>query len=440
MTRNSSTLKQLLATTLGVTALLMLDTSAYSDAPTAWPQWRGSAQNGVATGTHYPTQWNEESNIDWKTEIPGLGGSTPVTHDNVAYLTSGMDGKNKLMAIDTESGTVKWEIEIGDDTGNKHKKGGGSNPSAITDGELIYAFFRSGDLGCVDKNGKLKWQTQLSYDMKDGLWWDLGTSPILTDNAVVLTVMHTGPSYLIAFDKQTGKELWKGDRSVDAPKEAAQSYATPLNVQVDGKPMIAVMGGDYLTIHDASNGKELGRLGGFNPTSHEYFRSIASPVAQGNLIICPYARGASVTAVRMDDLAKGKGKDAIAWFRDDIGSDVPTPAAKDGRVYFISDGKQTRGLVTCVDAKTGETIWDTKLPKSRVGFSSSPLIAGDHLYITGENATTYVIGPLSAGKNELAATNEVSDDVQYTVASPTAIGDAILLRSRSHLYKIKSDD
>jgi hypothetical protein len=411
-------------------------TSAFADSPTSWSQWRGVSQNGVADDGEYPIEWNEQSNVAWKTAIPGVGGSTPVISGNTAYLTSGNDGKNTLLAIDTTDGSIRWEATIGNDTGGKHKKGGGSNPSCITDGESIFAFFRSGDLGCVDKTGKVKWTTQLSYDMKDGLWWDLGTSPILTDKAVVITVMHTGPSYLVAFDKQSGKEIWKGDRSVDAPREAAQSYSTPVNVNVAGSNAIAVMGGDYLTIHSADDGKELGRLGGFNPTSHEYFRSIASPVAYGNLIVCPYARGATVTAVRLDDLAEGKGKEAIEWFRDDLGSDVPTPAALNGKAYFVSDGKQTRGTVTCIDVASGKTQWSEKLPKSRVGYSSSPLIANDHLYVTAENATTFVLGPLSANKPTLLATNKVSDDTQFTVASPVPIGDGILLRTKSHLYKL----
>ncbi len=410
--------------------------AAHADSPTSWNQWRGISQNGVAGDGEYPIEWNEQSNVAWKTAIPGVGGSTPVTDGNVAYLTSGNDGKNTLMAIDIDDGSIRWKATIGNDTGGKHKKGGGSNPSCVTDGELVFGFFRSGDLGCVDRSGKVKWTTQLSYDMKDGLWWDLGTSPILTDRAIVITVMHTGPSYLVAFDKRTGEELWKGDRSVDAPREAAQSYSTPVNINVGGRSAIAVMGGDYLTVHRADDGKELGRLGGFNPTSHEYFRSIASPVVQGNLIICPYARGATVTAVRLDDLAAGKGKDAIEWFRDDLGSDVPSPAATNAKAYFVSDGKQTRGTVTCIDVLTGKTLWTYKLPKSRIGYSSSPLIAGDHLYVTAENATTFVLGPLSGDKPTLVATNEVADDTQFTVASPVPAGNGILLRSKSHLYKL----
>lgn len=413
--------------------------AGWAESPT-WHQWRGESQTGMASGKTYPTAWSEtddeKQGIGWSVEIPGLGGSTPVIANQTAFLTAGEGGKNVVYAVDTVSGEIKWTTAVGKDAGNKHKKGGGSNPSPITDGKHLYVFFRSGDLACLDFAGKVRWQASVNYDMKDGLWWDLGSSPILTDKAVVLAIMHTGPSYLVAFDKEQGEELWRADRELDAPQEAAQSYATPLNVTVHGKDAIAVMGADHLTLHAAADGKELGRLGGFNPTAHQYFRSISSPVAQGNLVICPYARGDSVTAVDMNMLADGKGKDAIVWFRDDLGSDVPTPAIKNGNVYFISDGKQTRGLVTCVDIQTGETQWELKTKKARASFSSSPLVAGDHLFVTREDATTYVIGPLASKKPNIVSTNGLADNQQYTVASPIPSGDGLLIRTKHNLYQI----
>ena len=381
-------------------------------------------------------RWSDSKGIDWQTAIPGLGGSTPVTSGDTAYLTAGVDGKNTVFAINTKTGKVDWQVIVGSDAGPKHKKGGGSNPSAITDGQHVYAFFRSGDLGCIDKSGKVVWQKSVTYDLKEGLWWDLGTSPILTENAIVVTLMHTGPSYLVAFEKQTGTQLWKADRELGAPKEAAQSYATPLNVKVKGHDAIAVMGADHLTLHSASDGKELGRLGGFNPTSHQFFRSISSPVAHGNIIVCPYARGATVTAVNMDALASGKGNDSIVWFRDDLGSDVPTPAIHNGNVYIVGDGKQSRGKISCLNLQSGETIWDLQIKKSRIGYSSSPLVAGDHLYVTQENATTHVIGPLSSNSPEVISSNKLDDDEQFTVASPIPVGNALLIRSKHNLYHV----
>jgi outer membrane protein assembly factor BamB len=363
-----------------------------------------------------------------------------VVADGSAYLTTGLDGKNLLMALDVNDGSVQWQVALGNDRGGKHKKGSGSNPSPVVDGERIFAYFRSGDLACVNNRGEVQWQLNLQDRFgEDTLWWDLGSSPTVTQNAVVVAVMQTGPSYVVAFDKKSGEQLWKSDRMLGAPEEAAQSYTTPLLVDVHGEETIAVMGADHLTLHRADNGREIGRLGGFNPAGEQFFRSISSPVADGNVIVCPYSRGATLTAVNMEDLASGKGEDAILWFRDDLGSDVPTPAADNGRVYIVSDGRTSRGLVSCLDIKTGETLWEVQTPRSRIGFSSSPLVAGDHLYVTSEVGTTYVIGPLSFGQPVLVAENRIADDAQYTVASPSPLGGNLLLRSRNNLYRIQGE-
>lgn len=405
-----------------------------------WPQWRGADQNGVATGKNYPLHWSEKSGIAWKVELPGRGGSTPVVQGQTAYLTAGVDGKNFLIAIDSEAGKIKWQAEVGEDRGGKHRKGSGSNPSPIIDGDLIYAYFRSGDLGCVDSAGNVKWKINLQKKYgEDSLWWDLGSSPLLTENAIVVVVMQTGPSYLAGFDKQTGSELWKVDRMLDAPEEAAQSYTTPLLVKIGDQAAIAVMGADHLTLHSSADGNELGRLGGFNPSGNTYFRSISSPVADGDIIVCPYARGSTVTAVRMSDLVAGKGNESIAWFHEDSGSDVPTPAALDGKIYIVGDMNKRKGVVTCLDIETGITEWSVSLGKSRQGYSSSPLIAGNHAYVTQENGTTYVIGPLDAEQPKLVSTNAIADDKPFTVASPVPIGDDLLLRSRSYLYRIAGE-
>ncbi len=398
-----------------------------------WRQWRGNDQTGVASGENFPTQWSEDSSIAWRVEVPGLGGSTPVVSGNQAFLTSGIDGQNRLLSMDIDSGKLLWNTKIGTDRGAKHRKGSGANPSPVTDGILTYAYFRSGDLAAVDRQGTIRWQKNLQSAFgEDTLWWDLGTSPLLTDQAVVIAVMQSGPSYLVAFDKETGDVLWRTDRMLDAPEEAAQSYATPLVTTVDGKPIIAVMGADHLTLHSQKDGKELARLGGFNPGGEKFFRSIASPVVSGDIIICPYSRGATLTAVKMSALLAGEGDKAIIWKREDIGSDVPTPAALAGRIYVCGD----KGVVTAMDAETGKTLWDLELPQSRHAFSSSPLVAGNALYVTREDAATFVIGPLSSEEPQLMHSNELRDDDPYTVASLVAVGDGLMLRTKGSLYRI----
>ncbi len=409
-----------------------------ADQSATWPQWRGPSQQGVVDLSELPVRWDESATR--RVEIPGDGGSTPVVAGDTAYLTSGVDGNNTLFAIDIDpkldQPRIRWQVALGEDRGNKHRKGSGSNPSAITDGEHIVAYFRSGDLACVDTTGKVIWHVNIQEKFgQDSLWWDLGSSPVRVGSMVVVAVMQTGPSYLAAFDIATGELKWKTDRLTEAPEEAAQSYSTPLAIEINGEPAIATMGADHLTIHNAADGKELARLGGFNPGGEKFFRSIASPVAEGHLIVCPYARGATLTAVDMPKLVAGQGKDAIVWFRDDIGSDVPTPALRDGVVYMVSDAKHDKGTVYALDADTGETLWTVDLPRTRRSYSSSPLVAGDRLYVTSEDAVTNVIEPLGADA-QVMATNEVADDGEYTVASLVPMNGRLGLRTKNFLYLI----
>lgn len=398
-----------------------------------WKQWRGEGQVGVASGDGFPISWSPSDSVAWSVDLPGIGASTPVIVEKRALLTAGVDGQNRLLCIDTDSGKTLWSARLGTDKGGKHRKASGANSSPVTDGTLTYAYFRSGDLGCVDSEGNVRWQKNLQAAYgEDTLWWDLGTSPLLTEKAVIIAVMQTGPSYLVAFDKLTGKVLWKTDRVLDAPEEAAHSYSSPLLVTVGDQRVIAVLGADHLTLHSEQDGKELARLGGFNPAGERYFRSIASPVFLGDVIACPYSRGSTITGVSLSALLAGKGKDAILWFRDDIGADVPTPSAFDGKFLVCGD----KGVVTAIDAQTGKNVWQVDLPRSRHAFSSSPLIAADHVYVTREDAVTFVVGPLSSSQPKLVATNEINDDALDTVASLAPIAGDLLLRTRESLYRL----
>jgi outer membrane protein assembly factor BamB len=246
------------------------------------------------------------------------------------------------------------------------------------------------------------------------------------------------PSYLAGFDKQTGEPVWNVRRELDAPKEAAQSYTSPMLAEVDGRPVIAVLGADHLTLHAAEDGEELGRLGGFNPEQNGFFRSIASPVIAGNVIVCPYARGESLTAVDMSKLIAGAGEQAILWRHYDLGADVPTPCVRDGRVYLLRD----RGNVVCLDVKTGETIWTYEAERNRTTYSSSPLIAGDHLYLVREDARVFVLKLRGEEPPELVATNTLSESrrgragADFTVASPVPVDGGLLFRTSSNLIRV----
>lgn len=410
-----------LTTLLAATSVL---TPAHSPAAN-WPSWRGPQLNGVASGA-FPTEWSADKNLKWKVDLPS-GGSTPIVWDDRIYVTCGKESKNVLVALDMNGKTL-WEAKVGTERPGKHQKATGANPSAVTDGNIIAAYFKSGDVAGVDLSGKVLWEKNLQKEYgEDTLWWDLGTSPIMTSKYVVVTCMQSepSPSYLVAFDKKTGDVAWKVDRNVPAPKEAAQSYTTPVVVTHEGKETIVVLGADHVTAHDAATGQELWRVGGLNPEQNGFFRSISSPVVDGNMVVAPYARGGSLTAVRLG----GSGdvtKSHVVWTKQGLSADVPSPIAHEGKVYVATD----KGKLGCLNVATGEEIWTADLPKNRLAYSASPILAGGNLYLAREDGTTFVV---DAASGKLVATNSLGED-EKTVATPVLVNGHVLLRTFEHLY------
>ncbi len=178
-----------------------------------------------------------------------------------------------------------------------------------------------------------------------------------------------------------------------------------------------------MTAHDVHTGREIWRVGGFNPTNQKNYRSISSPLIAGDLVVCPYARGQLVTAVRykngIDD------KERVAWQREQIGADVPTPTIDGKRLFFITD----KGEVSCLDSQTGKTIWSGSLPKNRTNYSSSPIIAGGHLYLIREDGVGFVLK--TGDQFEIVSENKLDTT---TVATPIFVDSKIILRTFDSLY------
>ncbi|MCA9107313.1 MAG: PQQ-like beta-propeller repeat protein, partial [Planctomycetales bacterium] len=394
-----------------------------------WLNWRGPNGNGTADGESYPIEWSASEAVAWTYEIPGAGGSTPVVVGDRIALTTGADERNWVIALDS-SGAEVWRTALGTERPGKHKKGSGSNPSPIADDDHVYAYFKSGDLACLDWDGAVVWHHNLQEMFgEDTLWWDLGTSPVRTKNHIVVACMQSGPSpsYLAAFDPNTGELAWKQDRTLPAPEEANQSYSTPIVFERGGKEYLVVLGADHVTGHDAETGEQLWQVGGLNPTQNGYFRSISSPVLADELVIAPYARGESLTAIRLD--GSGDITDShIAWAHADLGADVPTPAYHEGNVYLLRD----RGEVVKVDAGSGEVLETLELERNRNAYSASPIIAGGHLYAIREDGMTFVV-QLSP-KMETVASNSLPE---MALASPVFNNGKILIRAGGKLWCIE---
>ncbi len=156
---------------------------------------------------------------------------------------------------------------------------------------------------------------------------------------------------------------------------------------------------------------------------------ISSPAATDGIVALSFARGKQTGAVRVG----GKGditKDAWLWKRDGIGADSASPVAHDGKFIILNDSGKSRGLVTCVDAVTGKTIWEETLPRKAPTYYASPLLAGDKLYVARVDGTVFCGTVTGTGLTNL--TENTLEDNLY--ASPVAIGDRLYVRGRKALY------
>jgi outer membrane protein assembly factor BamB len=91
-----------------------------------------------------------------------------------------------------------------------------------------------------------------------------------------------------------------------------------------------------------------------------------------------------------------------------------------------------RGLVTCLDAKTGDLVWGPEVTTEGI-VSASPIFVDGKLYIVNEKGVTSIVSVEPEFK--LLATNEL--DGSYTLASPAVSGSQLFIRTSSHLYCIE---
>lgn len=418
--------------------------------------------NGVSNAQNLPAQWSADKNVVWKTALPHWSGSTPVIHADWIFLmsTSKPDlapkrlakpepesqkshrrrkrgqrrnpGGQKLLliALSRTDGAEKWRTVV--DTGNTlHRKHNNSSPSPVTDGSHVWVVTGTGQVAAYTVEGKQVWSFNLQDVYGDfGLNWGYASSPLLYKDRLIIEIlhgMHTDlPSYVTAYDKMTGKRLWKQIRHTDAPRESPDAYTTPVVLTVDGKDQIVISGADNVTGHDPDTGEEIWRSGGMNPEASGSYRIVGSPVVADGVVYAT-SRKKPILAIRGG--GTGNVTDThLLWRWEGSGSpDVPSSVTDGSHYYMVND----RGLVSCLNAKTGERIWGPE--RSVQGTVSSSLVLADgKLFVLNENGVTTVVAAGPEYKH--IATNEL--DGSYTLSSPAVAGNQIFIRTGSYLYCI----
>jgi outer membrane protein assembly factor BamB len=411
---------------LAVASLIVLSQARWAAADN-WPQWRGPTLNGVSAEKNLPARWTAEENVAWKLPLPEWSGSTPVVWGSSVFLNVAEKGELFLWCVDRRKGAVAWKRPLGGGD-EKMRKQNMSSPSPATDGRSVFIMTGTGVLKAFDFAGKELWARDVQKDYgRFGLNWGYASSPLLLDDALYVQVLHgmktDEPSYVLKIDKRTGKTLWRVERPTEAVRESPDSYTTPTVLRHGRQTEIVVTGGDVVTGHDPSTGKELWRAGGLNPENNPFNRIVASPIALDGIVYAP-TRVKPLLALR----AGGRGdvsKSHLLWATDN-GPDVPTPVTDGTYFYVVND----RGIVWCLDAKTGKEVYGQQ--RIRPGtYSASPVLADGKIYVTSEDGVTTVFkaGP----KFELVAENDLKE---YTLSSPAVSDGQIFIRTAQHLYCI----
>jgi outer membrane protein assembly factor BamB len=395
-----------------------------------WPSWRGPDNNGISHETKVPVEWSATKNIAWKLPLPAKGCSTPVVWGERIFLT-GCKGTELFLCCASTDGKLLWQQRLGTSLrpSIKYDEANEASSSPSTDGKNVYAYVGSGDLACFDFEGKEIWKLNVQEKYgKFKIMHGMHTTPLLYSDRLYLSLMHSNGHWLIAFDKASGKEMWKVERTTDAAGEATQAYTSPCLWNTGKDECLVVSGCDYATGHRLSDGSEIWRLGGLNPkTRYQYaFRIIASPVATPELLVVPTCRGSTVVGVKpraMGDVTAG----GFEQWRTRGAPDVPSPLIQGGQVYLCREN----GVLICLDAATGKELYQKRIHSSR--YRASPVYVDGKIYLTARDDGTFHV--VKAGPSyELLATNVLPDEF---AASPVISGGRIYLRGFRALYAIQ---
>jgi len=418
---------------------------------TNWPQWRGPDGQGVSAEKGLPDEWSETKNVRWKTPIEGLGHSSPIIWGKKIFLTTALDGEVipgrtagvthkmsdgsdfvhpdavganlrhtfKVICLDRTTGKILWERVAyeGPVYDSRHRKASFASSTPATDGKYVYAFFGSEGLYAYDFNGKLVWkQTNLGKLGTASVGY--GVSPVLYQNLVIMQCDDSGMnSFMAAFDKKTGKEVWRTPRKVDV------TWTTPVLVHTaKGSVELVAAAAEFIIAYDPLTGKELWRHKGLESNA------VPTPVVQNDLVVITSGAPAKIAlAIRAGGSGDITGTSQLVWSYKKGTAYVPSPILYGDYVYLTTD----RGLLSCLDAKTGKVEYEGARVPVPATFSASPVAYEGKILMTSEDGETFVVkaGP----KHEIIKTNSLGEPVY---ASPAIADGGIYIRGERNLFAI----
>ena len=412
-----------------------------------WTDFRGPNQDGHVDASDLPLIWSESENVTWKTELPLLGLSSPIVIDNQVWLTTATeDGHDYyVLCVDATTGEILTNEKLfhSDDPqslGNGAQDNSYATPSAVAEPGRVYVHYGHFGTACLDtETRKVLWKRD---DLECWHYRGASSSPVLFEDLLILTFDGADLQYVVGLDKKTGETVWKTDRSAEWNDEHIdkqmvkdgdwrKAHGTPLIVSIDGNPVMCSVGAKAAYGYDPRTGEELWRV------DHEAYSSAPRPVFHDGhfIIVTGFSKGAEMMSVK----AGGRGvvTDTHVTWR--IAKSFPkysSPIVVEDLIYYAMDDS----FVVCVEAKTGEEVW-----KGRVGgkFRACPIHANGKLYFFSLEGETTILEP--GREFKVIATNQLATDAPLDdprrgpgfMASPAVVGDALILRTRHHLYRVE---
>lgn len=388
-----------------------------------WTQFRGPTGQGHSTAPKLPVRWSKNMNVAWQQAIPGSGWSSPIIHDGRIYMTSAVELKGgalslEVYCLEAAKGKGVWKREVFN-VGKKdvvpvHSKNSQATPTPVIDNDKLFVHFGHLGTACLDLEGKVLWKNDtIKYPPVHGG----GCSPVIVEEKLFFSCDGSSNAFVIALDCNTGKVAWRKQRNMNGKSQF--SFCTPLVIDVDGKQQIVSPGSDAVIAYDPANGSEIWKV-----RYPDGYSVVPRPVyGHGLVYVCTGFNQPSLLAIKPD--GKGDVTDThVVWKTSRGVPHTPSPLIVDDEIYMVSDS----GIVTCLNAKTGEELWQERLGGK---YSSSPIYAAGHAYFLSEDGKTVV---MELGKrHKVIATNELKERTQ---ASFAVDGESLFIRTEENLYKI----
>ena len=402
--------------------LLVLSTFLASAPVTGqeWTRFHGPNGQGVSSLKSFPAKWAEKD-FNWKVKLPGIGHSSPVIWGDKVFLISAdpKSASRYVLCIDANTGKIIWQKDYSSEVHHLHVRSSFASSTPTVDAERLYVAWSTPaetTLKALDHNGNEEWSLNL------GRWQSqhgFGTSPVLYEDMVILSNSQQanklkegekpGVSFLMAFDRKTGKERWRLPRlSVNVCYTAPCIYSPK-----GGKPqLICYNTGNGMFSVDPKTGAENWAVEAFT------MRTVSSPIIAGDLIFGSTGSGGGGNYIVM---VRASSEPKIAYRITRQAPYVPTPVLRDGLMFLWYD----KGFVTCVDSQDGKEHWKKRLDTA---FSGSPIRVGDKMFCMDEEGVVFVVAAEKEFK--LLAKNPLGEASRST---PAVSGGRMFLRTYSHL-------